>query len=117
MSGVAPTQEGAAAGKTTGAAASGDDAILEVRDLTKNFVKRLDLAGRIAVKLGAEGRDEIVHAVDGANLRITNGEVVGLVGESGSGKSTVARAISCFAARTGRRSRARRPVMSGLRSR
>ena len=83
MSGVAPAQEGAVTGQTTGAAASGDDAILEVRDLTKNFVKRLDLAGRIAVKLGAEGRDEIVHAVDGANLRITNGEVVGLVGEFG----------------------------------
>ncbi len=94
MSGVAPAQEGAVTGQTTGAAASGDDAILEVRDLTKNFVKRLDLAGRIAVKLGAEGRDEIVHAVDGANLRITNGEVVGLVGESGCGKSTLGRMVA-----------------------
>jgi peptide/nickel transport system ATP-binding protein len=76
------------------AKAGGDCAIVEVRDLTKNFVKRLDLAGRIAVRLGAEGRDEVVHAVDGANLAVASGEVVGLVGESGCGKSTLGRMIA-----------------------
>lgn len=34
------------------------------------------------------------NAVDGVNLTVPNGGVVGLVGESGSGKSTVARTIS-----------------------
>ncbi len=68
--------------------------ILEIRDLTKNFVKRLDVAGRIAAALGADARDEVVHAVDGASLAIMHGEVVGLVGESGCGKSTLGRMVA-----------------------
>ena len=34
-----------------------------------------------------------IKAVDGVNLRINEGEIVGLVGESGCGKSTVAYSI------------------------
>ena len=39
---------------------------------------------------------EDLKAVDGVNLNIGQGEVIGLVGESGCGKSTVARAIMCL---------------------
>ncbi len=68
--------------------------MLEARDLTKRFVKTLDLAGKIAQKLGAGVREEVVHAVDHVDFSIDPGEVVGLVGESGCGKSSVGRMVA-----------------------
>jgi peptide/nickel transport system ATP-binding protein len=69
-------------------------ALIEARGLTKRFVKRPDLAGRIAGRFGADSSEETVHAVDGVDLAIAKGEVVGLVGESGCGKSTLGRMIA-----------------------
>ena len=68
--------------------------ILSIENVSKRFVKSLDLAGKIAQKLGARVREEIVHAVDGVSIEIKDGEVVGLVGESGCGKSTLGRVVA-----------------------
>ena len=73
---------------------AGDSPIVEARGLSKRFVKSLDLAGRVAARLGADVREETVHAVDRVDLAIAKGEVVGLVGESGCGKSTLGRMIA-----------------------
>lgn len=78
-----------------------NDAMLTVDNLSKNFVKKLDLAGKIAQKLGANIREEVVHAVDGVSLTIPKGSVVGLVGESGCGKSTLGRMIAGILRPTG----------------
>lgn len=36
----------------------------------------------------------VVHAVDGADLQVPEGQIVGVVGESGCGKTTMARAVT-----------------------
>jgi oligopeptide/dipeptide ABC transporter ATP-binding protein len=61
-----------------------DTAVLEVEGLVKHYRGR----SRASRKNGP------VRAVDGVDLRIGQGEVLGLVGESGSGKSTVGRCVS-----------------------
>jgi len=75
-------------------AAGAPPPIFTAAGVSKRFVKRLDLAGRIAQRLGAAIRDETVHAVDGVSLSIGAGEVLGLVGESGCGKSTFGRMVA-----------------------
>ena len=68
--------------------------LLEVRSISKRFVRRADLAIRLARKLGAKGGDATVHALDHVSLAVREREVVGLVGESGCGKSTLGRIVS-----------------------
>jgi len=68
--------------------------IIELIGISKRFEKKLDFIGKLAQRLGAPIREEIVHAVDNVNLTIRKGEVVGLVGESGCGKSTLGRVVA-----------------------
>ncbi|MEP4192483.1 MAG: ATP-binding cassette domain-containing protein, partial [Sneathiella sp.] len=68
--------------------------ILQIRNLSKKFVKPLDFAEKISQKLGSNIQEEVVHAVDDVSLTINKGEVVSLVGESGCGKSTLGRMVA-----------------------
>ena len=70
------------------------ESIVTVNNVSKRFIKSLDLAGKIAQRFGADIREEVVHAVDRVSLNIQDGEVVGLVGESGCGKSTLGRVVA-----------------------
>ena len=68
--------------------------MIEVRNISKNFVKPLDLAEKIVNIFGTGLREEVVHAVDDVSFVVAEGEVVGLVGESGCGKSTIGRIVA-----------------------
>ena len=59
-------------------------ALLEVRNLVKHFPVRQGLFG------GVSGH---VHAVDGIDFDVREGETLAIVGESGCGKSTVGRLV------------------------
>ncbi len=69
-------------------------AIISLRSIGKRFVRRLDAAETLVNLMGGDRQAQTVHAVDGVDLDMHEGEVVGLVGESGCGKSTLGRIVA-----------------------
>ncbi|TBR61214.1 ABC transporter ATP-binding protein [Westiellopsis prolifica IICB1] len=62
--------------------------ILRVQDLKQHYTIEPNFVERIF-----KGQGQTIKAVDGINLELYPGEILGLVGESGCGKSTLSRTI------------------------
>ena len=71
-----------------------DSKVIELNGIHKRFERPPDVAQRILLALGQPADLSTVFAVNGVDLTLARGEVLGLVGESGCGKSTLGRMVA-----------------------
>ncbi len=72
-----------------GRVGEGDPPLLRVTNLKQHYTLERNFVERLLKQEGSQ----IIKAVDGVNLELYSGEILGLVGESGCGKSTLSRTI------------------------
>jgi len=82
------------------APASAESPILTVDRVTKTFIRKPGISGRLLNLVGGNYTTSTLVAVEDVSFQIADGEVVGLVGESGCGKSTLGRTIVGIAPQT-----------------
>lgn len=74
---------------------SASERVIEARDLTRTFRVAARPEGRLASVRGLFTRDErVVLAVDGLDLDVASGEIVGYLGPNGAGKSTTVKMMT-----------------------
>ncbi len=95
---VDPTTPAAETGGWLAKRRSVGEVLVDASDVEVHFEERPSLTTRLLRRPG-----DVVRAVDGVDLNIHRGEILGLVGESGSGKTTFGKALLGLAPVTGGR--------------